>query len=163
MMGANTWIHIIVFITVFIFTGVILSHRAKKKKSDKTNFDYNEIRAEVVEAEDIMRQAQNERARARKELKEAEELKRKAASEWAKIRSRMKASYEDMKNPYQVLGVDENDSLEMIKEHYQKLVQTYDPERIGDAEGLSKKEQLNQLKKIEHSYNWIITYHKQNS
>lgn len=147
---------------VFVFTGLILSHRAKKKKNEKANFDYKEVRAEVIEAEDIMRQAKNERDIARQELKEAEELKRKAANEWAKIRTKMKASYEDMKNPYQVLGVDENDSLEIIKERYQKLIQKYDSERAGYADLLSKKQQRNQLKKINHSYNWIITYHKQN-
>lgn len=161
-MSTNFWIHLIIFMTVFIVTGVILSYRAKRKKNKGINFDYEEIRAEVLEAEDIMRQAKRERAIAREELKKAEELKRRAANEWIKIRAKMRPSKEEIISPYEVLGVHEKDSLENIQKHYQKLLQKYDLERNEDGDFLSKRQKKDIVTNINHAYNWIKVYHKIN-
>jgi len=49
-MNSDFWIHCIIFITVFVLTGILMSRRRRKK--DRQREEYKEIQAEVFEAED---------------------------------------------------------------------------------------------------------------
>jgi hypothetical protein len=87
-MSTNFWIHIIVFITVFTITGIIISRKAKKKNVREVDNEFEEIKAEIFEAEDLRREAKEDRDKASEELRNAEELKRKAKEELEKIRAK---------------------------------------------------------------------------
>jgi len=85
-MNSDFWIHCIIFITVFVLTGVLISKR--KRKKDIQRNEYKEIQAEIFDAEKLVRQAELDRKKASETRKEAEELKRKAAEEWERARQK---------------------------------------------------------------------------
>jgi hypothetical protein len=118
------------------------------------------IRDEYLKAEELHRQAEMDRKRAMSERELAEELRRKAEEEWERIKTKMSSANDDMKNPYGVLGVHENDSLEIIREVYRKLVQIYHPDKHGYADELSRRQKNEHMVRINASYEWILKHHK---
>lgn len=71
-----------VFITVFLITGILWSRRMKKKEEKIFKDEYQEIQAEVLEADDLINQAKLVKEEAREEREKAEELMRIAIEEW---------------------------------------------------------------------------------
>ena len=57
-MISDFWIHVIIFLTVFVLTGIVLSRKKKHKDEKSTENDYEEIQAEIFEAEDITRKTE---------------------------------------------------------------------------------------------------------
>jgi len=161
-MSTNFLIHFIIFVIVFVITGIVFSKRAKKKKKKNTGNDYKQIHTENFEAEELLRQAKYERFKAREELKKAENLKKKAEEEWIKILAKMKVSQQEIKNPYDILGVHENDSIERIKEVHLKLIKIYHPDRYEKSNDLSKGQKNKMTSQINAAYDWILKHHKLN-
>ena len=64
-----------------------------------------------------------------------------------------------MENPYNVLGVHENDSLETIKQVYRKLVQIYHPDKHMRTNRLSREQKNDLLARINAAYDWISEHH----
>ena len=81
-MNSDFWIHCLVFITVFLITGILWSRRMKKKEEKIFKDEYQEIQAEVLEADDLINQAKLVKEEAREEREKAEELMRIAIEEW---------------------------------------------------------------------------------
>lgn len=81
-MQSDFWIHGTIFLAVFIMTGILWSRRMKKKEDKLFKDEYQEIQAEVLEADELIKQARLEKEEARKEREKAEELMRVAIEEW---------------------------------------------------------------------------------
>jgi F0F1-type ATP synthase membrane subunit b/b' len=81
-MNSDFWIHSLIFITVFLFTAILVSRRTKKKEDKIFKDEYQEIQAEVLEAGDLIKQARLEKEEARQEREKAEELMRIVVEEW---------------------------------------------------------------------------------
>lgn len=81
-MHSDFWIHGSIFLAVFIMTGIFWSRRMKKKEDKLFKDEYQEIQAEVLEADDLIKQARLEKEEARKEREKAEELMRAAIEKW---------------------------------------------------------------------------------
>lgn len=121
--------------------------------------DFEKIRSEYFKAEKLKKEAESDREKARLARQEAEEIRRKAFEEMEKIRTKLNASKNDMENPYNVLGVHENDSFDTIKEVYRKLVQIYHPDKHMRTNRLSMKQKNNLLSRINAAYDWIAEHH----
>ena len=158
-MNSEFWIHCIVFITVFVITGILLSRRMKKKEDKIFEDEYQEIQAEVLEADDLIKQAKLEKEEARKEREKAEELMRIASDEWDHKRKKIHVPNNKMRNPYEVLGVHKNDSLDTIKEVYKKLIAIYHPDKHGAVSDLSQEQKKELSAQIEAAYVWILKHH----
>ena len=90
-MGFETGIHIIIFLSVFVVTGVILTRKKKdtaRKKAEELEIE--EIQAEIFDAEEYRREAQADRLKAKLELEEAEKIKRRAENERDEILTNLK-------------------------------------------------------------------------
>lgn len=122
--------------------------------------DFEKIRSEYLKAEKLKREAEIDRKKARLARQEAEEMRQKAFEEWEKIRKDLNASKGDMENPYNVLGVHENDSFETIKEVYRKLVQIYHPDKHMRTNRLSIEQKNDLLSRINAAYDWISEHHR---
>jgi len=121
--------------------------------------DFEKIQSEYFKAERLKREAEADREKARLARQEAEEIRQKAFEEWEKIRKNLNASKDDMENPYNVLGVHENDSFDTIKEVYRKLVQIYHPDKHMRTNRLSIKQKNDLLSRINAAYDWIAEHH----
>ncbi len=88
-MNTDLWVYIIVFVGVFIVVSVVLVRRENKRDKDLSDRDYEEIRAEVFEAEKEIQQSRLESQIAREAQKEAEELQRKAFEELEKVKTKV--------------------------------------------------------------------------
>jgi hypothetical protein len=157
-LDVSYWKLIDITSSLFFFIG---GHRLKvdgpfREISDK---EAQKIRDEYLKAEELRRQAEMDRKKAMSEREIAEELRRKAEEEWENIRSKMGSLNDEMKNPYVILGVHENDSLEIIREVYRKLVQIYHPDKHGGADDLSRKQKNELMSRINASYEWILKHH----
>lgn len=126
-MNSDTWIHLIIFIIVFVFTGTILSRKKKNKENQYSNIEYEEIEAEILEPKDIIRQAEHDTA-----------------------------------NPYETLGVHQNDSWETIDNVYKNLIDIYHPDRGSEATHLSVEQKRELTAQINAAYDWLKKYHKIN-
>ena len=126
-MSSDTWIHLIIFIVVFVFTGTILSRKKKNKENQHSNIEYEEIEAEILEPKDIVRQVENDTA-----------------------------------NPYETLGVHQNDSWETIDNVYKNLIDIYHPDRDSEATHLSVEQKRELTAQINAAYDWLKKYHKTN-
>lgn len=148
------------FITSLLF--FIIGYRLRVDANYRviTDEEADIIRNEYLKAEGIRKQAELERDKAKTEREIAEELRRKAQEEWERIKAKISTSTEDMKNPYQILGVHESDSLQTIKEIYRKLVTIYHPDKFGSINLLSKKQKNEHMAKINASYEWVLKHHK---
>jgi|GEM_PF-5894143 len=144
--------------SLFFFIG---SHRLRVDSAFREIYEEEaqKIRDEYLRAEELRRQAEMDRKKAMSEREIAEEFRRKAEAEWERIRTKMSSTNDEMKNPYIVLGVHENDSLETIKEVYRKLVQIYHPDKHGRADDLSRKQKNELMARINASYEWILKHH----
>lgn len=130
------------------------------KKEDKLFKDeYQEIQAEVLEADELIKQAKLEKEKARKERKKAEELMRIASEEWINIRKRKYLSPNEIRNPYEVLGVHKNDSFDTIKEVYRELIAIYHPVKLGTVDDLSREQKKELNKQIKAAYAWLLKHH----
>ena len=129
------------------------------KDHDAFSEDFENIRSEYLKAERLKREAEADREKAKLARQEAEEIRQKAFVEWEKIRKNLNASKDDMENPYNVLGVHENDSFETIKEVYRKLVQIYHPDKHMRTNRLSIKQKNDLLSRINAAYDWIAEHH----
>ena len=121
--------------------------------------DFEKIQSEYFKAERLKREAEADREKARLARQEAEQIRQKAFEEWEKIRKNLNASKDDMENPYNVLGVHENDSFDTIKEVYRKLVQIYHPDKHMRTNRLSIKQKNDLLSRINAAYDWIAEHH----
>ena len=99
-MDTDLWIHIIVFVSVFILVSIVLLRRAKTKDKELPNQNYEEIQAEVFETEKIVHQARQEIENARKAQNEAEELKRKTIEELEKAKDEIRFKKRDEKSKW---------------------------------------------------------------
>jgi F0F1-type ATP synthase membrane subunit b/b' len=81
-MNSDFWVHSLIFIIVFLFTAILFSRRTKKKDDKIFKDEYQEIQAEVLEADDLIKQARLEKEEARQEREKAEELMRVVVEEW---------------------------------------------------------------------------------
>lgn len=61
-MNSDTWIHLIIFIIVFVLTGTILSRKKKNKEKQHSNIEYEKIEAEILDPEYIIHQAEHDTA-----------------------------------------------------------------------------------------------------
>lgn len=86
-MNTDLWVYIIVFVVVFTVVSVVLVKRENKTEKDQSYGDYEEIRAEVFEAEKDIEQARVESDLARKAQMEAEKLQRKTFEELEKAKT----------------------------------------------------------------------------
>ena len=86
-MNTDLWIYIIVFVVVFTVVSVVLVKRENKTEKDQSYGDYEEIRAEVFEAEKNIEQSRVESDLARKAQMEAEKLQRKTFEELEKAKT----------------------------------------------------------------------------
>ena len=78
-MDFETGIHLVIFLLVFIVTGIVLSRKKRSAAGSKEGISgIEEIQAEVFKAEEYLREAQADRLKARSELKEAETIKAQA-------------------------------------------------------------------------------------
>lgn len=57
-MNSDVWIHLVIFLIVFVFTGIVLSKKKKNKDEKHSNDEYEEIQAEIFEPDDITRQVE---------------------------------------------------------------------------------------------------------
>jgi DnaJ-domain-containing protein 1 len=158
-MNSDLWIHLTIFIAFFVITGILVSRKMKKKEDKIFKDEYQEIQAEILEADDLIRQAKLEKEEARKERKKAEELMRIAIEEWDHIRKKMHASHNEMRNPYEVLGVHRNDSFDTIKEVYRKLITIYHPVKHGAVDDLSQEPKKELSAQIKAAYDWVLKHH----
>lgn len=126
-MNSDTWIHLIIFIIVFVFTGTILSRKKKNKENQHSNIEYEEIEAEILEPKDILRQVEDVTA-----------------------------------NPYETLGVHQNDSWETIDNVYKNLIDIYHPNRDSEATHFSVEQKRELTAQINAAYDWLKKYHKNN-
>jgi len=75
----ETGIHLVIFLSVFIITGIVLSRKKKNISGNKEETsDIQEVQAEVFKAEEYLREAQAERLKAKLALEEAEKIKEEA-------------------------------------------------------------------------------------
>ena len=86
-MNTDLWVYIIVFVVVFTVVSVVLVKRENKTEKDQSYGNYEEIRAEVFEAEKDIEQARVESDLARKAQMEAEKLQRKTFEELEKAKT----------------------------------------------------------------------------
>ena len=72
-------IHLVIFLSVFIVTGIVLSRKKRNRAKAKDGlFGVEEIQAEVFQAEEYLREAREDRLKAKSELEEAEKIKEEA-------------------------------------------------------------------------------------
>jgi flagellar biosynthesis/type III secretory pathway M-ring protein FliF/YscJ len=88
-MNTDLWVYIIVFVVVFTVVSVVLVKRESKAEKDLPDRDYEEIRAEVFEAEKEIAQSRVESDLARKAQMEAEKLQRKTFEELEKAKTKV--------------------------------------------------------------------------
>ena len=65
-------------------------------------------------------------------------------------------------SPYQVLGVHENDSMEVIRDVYDKLSEIYHPGKYLDADELSREQKMKRFEQIRDAYARILRTRKKN-
>ena len=97
-MSLETGIHLIIFLLVFIVTGLILSRKKRNtanKKNEKEGFEI--IQAEVLKAEEYLREAKADRLKAKLELEEAEKIKKRARNKTEKIWMNLKENKNEIK------------------------------------------------------------------
>jgi len=158
-MDTEFWIHCIIFIVVFVVTAVVLSRRMKKKENKTYEGEYQEIQAEIFDTEKLQHQAKLEKEEARKERQMAEELMRMSIEERDQTRDIKYLSDNEMRDPYAILGVHKNDSLDTIKEVYQQLIDIYNPDKHQAADNLSIDQKKEMIARIEVAYEWLLKYH----
>ncbi|MBF0517936.1 MAG: DnaJ domain-containing protein [Nitrospirae bacterium] len=63
-------------------------------------------------------------------------------------------------DPYTILGVHRNDSLEKIRQVYRKLQATYHPDKhAADSSEASIKQKTEKIKQINAAFQWILKNH----
>lgn len=78
-MNLETGIHLIIFLCVFVVTGILLTRKKGSTANRKPEeIDIEEIQAEIFDAEEYRREAQADRLKAKLELEEAEKIKKRA-------------------------------------------------------------------------------------
>ena len=140
-------------------TGMFLSRRMKKKKDNISEDEYEEIRAEIIEVDALMKQARLEKEEASKEREKAEELMRIATEERDRLRTTMCASQNESRSPYDILGVHKNDSLDSIRKVYEKLIAIYHPDKHVATDELSREQKKELSQQIKTAYDWVLNHH----
>ncbi|KJR41713.1 Heat shock protein DnaJ [Candidatus Magnetoovum chiemensis] len=115
--------------------------------------------AEYVKVEELLRRARIESEKARADIQEAQRIKKEAYEELQRIKSEINASQKHIKDPYSVLGVHRNDSLETIKEVYLKLATIYHPDKHSNADYLAIQQKNSLMARINSAYEWILKQH----
>jgi len=156
-LNAKYWKVIYIISPIFFFIASN-THKANNKYMEILFQDREKFTNEYLRIEELLKQAEIERQKAIIERKLAEELRKKFEEELKRI-STVKNSAADMKDPYDVLGVHKNDSLETIKEVYRSLVRIYHPDRFVQADELSRKQKTELMAIINASYEWILKNH----
>ena len=97
-MSFETGIHIIIFLSVLVVTGIILTRKKRNtalKNAEES--DIEEIQAEIFDAENYRRQAQADRLKAKLELEEAKKIKRRALNQTDEILTDLKETKHESK------------------------------------------------------------------
>lgn len=131
----------------------------RKKENKMFKDEYQEIQAEIFDAENIIHQTKFKKLEARKERGISEELMSMPAEEWDQIREKIYISDNEIRTPYEVLGVHKNDSLDTIKEVYKKLIDIYNPDKYQTADDLSLDQKKEMGARINAAYEWLLKYH----